>query len=62
VTRVDSAHPSGVALPDVTTAADGSFSISDTPSVTGTVTYQVSYAGDVHLTASNASQTVQIGK
>jgi hypothetical protein len=62
VTRVDSADPSGTALSDVTTAADGSFGITDTPPVTGTVTYKVSYAGDVHLTASNASATVQVGR
>ncbi|MGK4584843.1 hypothetical protein [Kitasatospora sp. HPMI-4] len=62
VTRVDSDDPSGVSLPDVTTAADGSFSITDAPCGTGTVTYQVSYAGDVQLTASTATATVTVGK
>jgi hypothetical protein len=65
VTRFDPANPGGVALPDVTTAADGSFSITDTPpkvtnTDTGTVTYQVSYAGDVHLSASTASVSVTV--
>lgn len=52
MTRVDPANPSGTGLPDVTMAADGSFGIADTPPVTGTFTYQVSYAGGVHLAAS----------
>jgi hypothetical protein len=64
VTRTDPANPDGVALPDVTTAADGSFSITDTPPKfngdSGTVTYQVSYAGDAYLTASTASASVTV--
>jgi sugar lactone lactonase YvrE len=62
VTRTDKADPRGITLPDVTTAADGSFSITDTPrnGTKGTVTYQVSYAGNVHLTASSASISVTI--
>lgn len=65
VTRVDPADPNGVALPDVTTAADGSFSFTDTtPKTPGqdssTVTYTVSYAGSGHLTASNASASVTV--
>jgi hypothetical protein len=64
VTRTDPAEPDGVALPDVTTAADGSFSITDTPpklhANQGTVTYQVSYAGDAHLTASAATVSVTV--
>jgi hypothetical protein len=62
VTRIDKAHPGGVTLPDVTTAADGSFSFTDTPPkhTVGTVTYTVSYAGDAHLTASSASFSVTI--
>lgn len=63
VTRVD---PDGtsVTLPDVTTAADGSFTITDTPQgVTGAVTYHVTYAGDTYLSpaTANASVTVQKG-
>jgi hypothetical protein len=63
VIRTDRADPGGVTLPDVTTAANGSFSITDTPprGTTGTVTYQVSYAGDLHLAASTASFSVTIG-
>jgi hypothetical protein len=63
VTRTDRADPGGVTLPDVTTAANGSFSITNTPprGTTGTVTYQVSYAGDLHLAASTASFSVTIG-
>lgn len=63
ITRTDSAHPSGVALPDVTTAADGSFSITDTLSkqTRGTVTYTVTYDGDVHLTPSTASASLTVG-
>jgi hypothetical protein len=63
VLRTDNTNPDGVALSDVATAADGSFSITDTPpkGVVGTVTYRVSYAGDVHLTASTASVSVTIG-
>jgi hypothetical protein len=64
VTRTDPAEPDGIALPDVTTAADGSFSITDTPpklhANQGTVTYQVSYAGDAHLTASTATVSVTV--
>jgi len=61
VTRFDPAHPAGVALPAVTTAADGSFSVTDTPRGIGTVTYQVSYDGGVHLASAGATATVQIG-
>jgi hypothetical protein len=64
VTRFDPADPNGVALPDVTTAADGSFSFTNTPPKAntdkGTITYQVSYAGNVHLSASTASTSVTI--
>jgi hypothetical protein len=64
VTRFDPADPNGAALPDVTTAADGSFSFTDTPpkanADTGTVTYQVSYAGNAHLSASSGSTSVPI--
>jgi hypothetical protein len=63
VARVD---PDGtrVTLPDVTTAADGSFTITDTPhGVTGSVSYQVVYAGDASLSpaTANASVTVRNG-
>ena len=65
VTRFDPSHPAGVTLPGVTTAADGSFSFTDTaPKTSGedtsTVTYQVSYAGDAHLSAATASASVTV--
>ena len=64
MTRTDSAEPDGVALPDVTTAADGSFTITDTPpkmhANQGVVTYQFAYAGDPHLTASTATFAVTV--
>lgn len=65
LTRFDPADPNGVTLPSVTTAADGSFSFTDTaPKTTGqdtsTVTYQVSYAGDAHLSAATASASVTV--
>jgi hypothetical protein len=61
--RTDKAHPNGVTLPDVTTAANGTFKITDTPprGTVGTVTYQVSYAGDGQLGPSTASVSVKIG-
>lgn len=66
VTRFSPSAPNGVTLPDVTTAADGSFSFTDTvPGTRGrdtsTVTYQVSYAGDAHLSAATASASVTVG-
>jgi hypothetical protein len=64
VTRIDQAHPNGVALRNVRTAADGSFSFTNTPpefsGTTETVTYQVSYAGDAYLTASTTSASVTV--
>jgi len=64
VTRIDPTNPDGVALADVTTNADGSFTVTDTPPKanvdSATVTYQVSYAGDAHLTASSASVSVTV--
>lgn len=64
VTRTDPADPNGVALLDVTTAADGSFTITDTPpkfnADSGIVTYRVSYDGDPYLTPSSASASVTV--
>ena len=65
VTRFDSAHPNGVTLPSATTAADGTFSFTDRAPVvrgrgTSTVTYQVSYAGDTHLSPASASASVTV--
>jgi len=65
VTRFDPAHPDGVTLPSVTTAADGTFSFTDrAPKTRGqrssTVTYQVSYAGDTNLSPASASASVTV--
>ena len=65
VTRFDPAHPNGVTLPSVTTAADGTFSFTNrAPATRGqdtsTVTYQVSYAGDTHLSPASASTSVTV--
>ncbi|MGF1429624.1 YncE family protein [Kitasatospora sp. LaBMicrA B282] len=60
VTRVDAADPDGVALPDVTTAADGSFGVTDVPPAGGTVTYQLSFDGTTHLAAASTSTTVTV--
>lgn len=57
VLRKDLEHPSGTALPDVQVAPDGSWSFPDTPTVGGSVTYVVSYAGD----ADHQSVTSQDG-
>ncbi|MEY9946460.1 hypothetical protein [Kitasatospora sp. GAS1066B] len=62
VSRVDADDPDGVSLPNVTTATDGSFSVTDTPCATGSVSYQVSYDGDAHLAAAQASATVSVGR
>jgi hypothetical protein len=52
VTRVDPEHPGGV-VSDVTVAADGSFTVTDTPTTEGNNRYEVTYAGDDrHGTAS----------
>ncbi|MEV7738683.1 choice-of-anchor D domain-containing protein [Streptomyces sp. NPDC088921] len=52
----------GTALPDVTTAADGSFKFADTPSAEGTYTYAASYAGDGTHEAASATGLVQFAK
>lgn len=52
----------GTALGTATVAADGSFSVADTPAAEGTVVYQVSYPGDdTHLPAT-ASFSVQVSR
>ncbi|MGW5352522.1 YncE family protein [Streptomyces sp. NPDC004031] len=61
VSRIDAAHPAGTPLPAVRTAADGTFTVTDIPRAAGAVTYQVTYAGDAHLTAATASATVRVG-
>jgi hypothetical protein len=52
----------GTALPDVTTAADGSFSFADTPPSEATYTYAASYTGDATHEAASATGLVQVAK
>ncbi|MFC8433420.1 choice-of-anchor D domain-containing protein [Streptomyces sp. NPDC057253] len=52
----------GTALPGVTTAADGSFTFTDTPSTEGTFTYAASYAGDATHASASSSGLVQVAK
>lgn len=52
----------GTALPEVTTAADGSFTFADTPSAEGTYTYAASYTGDATHEAASATGLVQVAK
>ncbi|MGR6971472.1 Ig-like domain-containing protein [Streptomyces cynarae] len=52
----------GAALRDVTTAADGSFTFSDTPPVEGAYTYAASYAGDESHEAASTAGLVQVSK
>ncbi|MCW3841219.1 hypothetical protein ONA70_14025 [Micromonospora yasonensis] len=51
-------HP----LPDVTTAADGSFSFSDTPLVGAANTYTVTFPGDATHPGTSQSATVQVSR
>lgn len=53
---------SGRTLPSVTVASNGSFSFTDTPTLGGTVTYQVSYAGDAGHAAVSASDSVTVSR
>ncbi|BBH65265.1 hypothetical protein ACTI_19500 [Actinoplanes sp. OR16] len=62
VTRTDLESPSGRSLGTRTTAADGSFSITDTPPAGGTVTYRVSYAGDGTHSAVTAVRSVAVSR
>ncbi|WP_329162471.1 Ig-like domain repeat protein [Streptomyces sp. NBC_01717] len=62
VTRTDLESPGGKALPAVTVKADGSYTFTDTPSVGGTVTYKVAYAGDAAHTAVSASDKVAVSR
>ena len=51
---------STTALPDVATAADGTFSFQDTPGA-GVVVYRATFSGATNVSAENASQTVAVG-
>ncbi|MFF7265600.1 Ig-like domain repeat protein [Streptomyces sp. NPDC008159] len=62
VTRTDLENTSGKALADVTVAADGTYSFSDTPTVGGKVKYTVRYAGDADHAPGSASDTVEVSR
>ncbi|MFJ7042046.1 Ig-like domain repeat protein [Streptomyces sp. NPDC101112] len=62
VTRTDLESTSGKALADVTVAADGTYSFSDTPPVGGKVKYTVRYAGDADHAPGSASDTVEVSR
>jgi hypothetical protein len=62
VTRVDLEYPSGRSLGTKTVAANGTFSIVDTPTAGGTVTYRVSFAGDLTHTPASASKAVAVSR
>lgn len=55
---LNGSHP----LADVTTAADGTFSFSDTPLVGGTNTYTVTFPGDATQPGTNRSATVEVSR
>ncbi|MFF3562202.1 Ig-like domain repeat protein [Streptomyces sp. NPDC002574] len=61
VTRTDSAT-ADAPLGTATVAADGTFSLKDTPSALGTSTYTVSYAGDTDHDAATGSATVSVAR
>ncbi|MFC8514242.1 choice-of-anchor D domain-containing protein [Streptomyces sp. NPDC057257] len=52
----------GTALSDATTAADGSFTFTDTPSAEGTYTYAASYEGDATHDPASTTTLVQASK
>lgn len=62
VVKKDAAHPSGYALPAVTPAADGTFTVHDTPQVGSTNTYTVSYDGGAAYLPVTASANVQVSR
>ncbi|WP_405583235.1 Ig-like domain repeat protein [Streptomyces sp. NBC_01190] len=62
VTRTDPAGPDGVPLADVAVAADGSFEVTDTPTVSGDHTYTVTYAGDSGHAEDTERVLIPVGK
>ncbi|MEU6341434.1 Ig-like domain repeat protein [Streptomyces sp. NPDC046977] len=61
VTRTDSAT-TDAPLGTATVGADGTFSLTDTPSTLGTTTYTVSYAGDTDHDAATGSAAVSVAR
>jgi WD40 repeat protein len=62
VTRVDTADPDGLALPDAAVNADGTFSFTDTATAEGDVTYQVAYYGDRDHRSAQQSASLSVTK
>ncbi|WP_353943867.1 Ig-like domain repeat protein [Streptomyces sp. HUAS MG91] len=62
VSRTDLESPNGKALAGVTVKSDGTYAFSDTPTVGGTVTYKVSYAGDATHSAVSTSDKVAVSR
>jgi hypothetical protein len=59
VTRTDSVSPGGVTVGTPSVASDGSFTLTDTPPVAGTVVYTVTYPGDYTRIGAEATATVR---
>ncbi|WP_394432171.1 WD40 repeat domain-containing protein [Streptomyces sp. SGAir0957] len=62
ITKTDMASPSGKTLKTVTTAANGSYSFTDTPATGGKVTYKASYAGDKEHRPVSKSDAVEVSR
>jgi len=62
VTRTDLAHPHGYSLGTIAVAADGSFTLHDTPAIGGTNTYTFTYDGGSAYLPATVSRTVQISR
>lgn len=58
VTKIDSAHPKGVALRTIALPENGFFSFTDTPSVVGKTTYDVAFDGVDIIPSAAATATV----
>ena len=62
VLRKDSESPDGAALPSVAVGPDGTWSLEDTPTVGGPVTYVVSYPGDADHNPVTSSVAVSVSR
>ncbi|KOV76333.1 hypothetical protein ADL01_16630 [Streptomyces sp. NRRL WC-3618] len=62
VTRTDMESPNGRTLPSVAVRPNGTYSFTDTPPAGGTVTYQVTYAGDAGHVGVGASDKVAVSR
>ncbi|MEU6221638.1 hypothetical protein ABZ845_29680 [Streptomyces sp. NPDC047022] len=62
VTRTDAAHTTTPVKWTAPLAPDGTVTIKDTPTIGGTVTYTIGYAGDASHQAATASAIVQVSR